>query len=218
MRTQKIFGVSVNYLLFVIWLFGIGLVCWRFITKPSGLALLLICLCLTAYLFCRCFIPSRCVRWLVWPWVALLCAVVLFIFRGGLGLAVYVVPSGSMLPTIPLNSLILVDTWTPSSQLTRCDIVAFSYQQQVMIKRLVALPEDKVEIAGNAARINGHESTCLGPIDAAPPVSVQPKTTQLRADEFFMLGDNRRYSSDSRVFGPVRQTELLGRVKWVWHP
>ena len=123
-----------------------------------------------------------------------------------------------MLPSIPLNSLILVDNWTPSNQLTRCDIVAFSYQQQVMIKRLVALPGDKVDIAGNAARINGHESTCLGPIDATPPVSVQPKTTQLRADEFFMLGDNRRYSSDSRVFGPVRQKALLGRVTWVWHP
>ena len=210
--------MRINYFLLVLWLVGIALVCLRLITRASGLALLLICLCLAAYLFCRRFIPSRCIRWLVWPWVALLFAVVLFLFRGGLGLAVYVVPTGSMLPTIPLNSLILVDTWTPSSQLARCDIVAFSYQQQVMIKRLVALPGDKVEIAGNAARINGHESTCLGPIDATPPVSVQPKTTQLRADEFFMLGDNRRYSSDSRVFGPVRQKALLGRVTWVWHP
>ena len=77
--------MRINYFLLVLWLVGIALVCLRLITRAPGLALLLICLCLAAYLFCRRFIPSRCIRWLVWPWVALLFAVVLFLFRGGAG-------------------------------------------------------------------------------------------------------------------------------------
>lgn len=208
---------------FVRILMGSGLllalvICFRLLISPLGLSLLLLCMWPLAYLIVRRWVRRRLWRLLLSALLGLLLGGGLFFGRAMIGVAVYMVPTGSMLPTIPLNSLILVDTWVPSNQLARCDIVAFSYQQQVMIKRLVALPGDKVEVAGNAARINGHESTCLGPIDAAPPVSVQPKTSQLRADEFFMLGDNRRYSSDSRVFGPVRQKALLGRVTWVWHP
>lgn len=79
----------------------------------------------------------------------------------------------------------LVDTWASASQLQRCDIVAFSYgEQRVMIKRLVALPGDRVEIAGNAARINGRESACVGPMDAVPSLNVPTKTRQLASDEF----------------------------------
>ena len=190
----------------------------RALVSPLGLSLLLLCLWSLAYFIARRCPVRRIWRVLLSALLGLLLAGGLFFGRAMIGVAVYMVPTGSMLPTIPLNSLILVDTWASASQLQRCDIVAFSYGERVMIKRLVALPGDRVEIAGNAARINGHESACVGPMDAVPPLNVQTKTRQLASDEFFVLGDNRRYSSDSRILGPVREASLLGRVTWVGHP
>lgn len=190
----------------------------RALVSPLGLSLLLLCLWSLAYLIARRWARRRIWRVLLSAPLGLLLAGGLFFGRAMIGVAVYMVPTGSMLPTIPLNSLILVDTWASASQLQRCDIVAFSYGERVMIKRLVALPGDRVEIAGNAARINGRESACVGPMDAVPPLNVPTKTRQLASDEFFVLGDNRRYSSDSRILGPVREASLLGRVTWVGHP
>ena len=190
----------------------------RLLVSPLGLSLLLLCMWPLAYLIARRWVRRRLWRLLLSALLGLLLGGGLFFGRAMIGVAVYMVPTGSMLPTIPLNSLILVDTWVPASQLQRCDIVAFSYGERVMIKRLVALPGDRVEIAGNAARINGHESACVGPMNAALPLHVKPQTSQLAGDEFFVLGDNRRYSSDSRILGPVREASLLGRVTWVGHP
>jgi signal peptidase I len=39
----------------------------------------------------------------------------------------------------------------------------------------------------------------------------------LGPDEYFMLGDNRFASSDSRVFGPVRREEIEGKVEMIWY-
>ncbi len=56
------------------------------------------------------------------------------------------------------------------------------------------------------------------------PFTATTQTVTLKADEFYLLGDNRPSSLDSRIFGPVKQTFVVGRValrgfpvdRWRW--
>ncbi len=103
----------------------------------------------------------------------------------------------------------------------RGDIVVFRYPgdpRQFFIKRVVGLPGEKIQIVGgrvkiaNASRPYGYfldERAYLGDIYTAGD-----KQISLRSDEYFLLGDNRHASLDSRIFGPVKREFVVGRV-WI---
>lgn len=96
----------------------------------------------------------------------------------------------------------------------RGDIVVFRYPKdprQFFIKRIVALPNETIEIKNNTVYINGvkiDESQYL-PTDNATVGNV---FTKLGPTEFFVMGDNRNYSLDSRSFGPVTKEFIVGRA------
>lgn len=86
---------------------------------------------------------------------------------------------------------------------------------QDFIKRVVGVPGDQVLIRNGHTYINGHElcEPYLRPgvdgvwtNDANWPASGQ--AVRLGSDQYFVMGDNRNGSSDSRVFGPVRQNQI----------
>ncbi len=104
----------------------------------------------------------------------------------------------------------------------RGDIVVFRYPedpQEYFIKRIIGLPGEKVEIRDNAVYIfnDSHvdgfrldESAYL----ASNVMTYDPeaKVVTLRDGEYYVLGDNRTSSKDSRSFGPVSRSFLTGRV------
>lgn len=100
----------------------------------------------------------------------------------------------------------------------RGDIVVFRAKDggYSLIKRIVGLPGEKVEIRNGQVYINDqalHEPYVREPAHyQAPPEVVPPGA-------YFVLGDNRNNSSDSHVFGVVPAAEILGRA-WVryWPP
>jgi len=108
----------------------------------------------------------------------------------------------------------------------RGDIVVFRYPndpRQFFIKRIVALPGERVKISGgkvtlyDAEHPEGRlldESTYLGQAFTAGE-----KDITLTGDEYFLMGDNRAASLDSRIFGPVPGSFVVGRV-WFrgWPP
>ncbi len=95
----------------------------------------------------------------------------------------------------------------------RNDIVVLSLPEmdEMLVKRIVALPGETIEIYQGIVYINNEALPEPYPHDigiySMPPVTLGPLS-------YFVLGDNRDNSNDSRSFGPVKREYILGRV-WI---
>jgi signal peptidase I len=128
----------------------------------------------------------------------------------------------SMEPILEPGDALLM---TPASAFDRGDIVAFraptgyDVAEVPFIKRVVGLPGESVSIhdgrvfVGGAALVEPYVFPGREPFEATetPP---DRSSWDIPAGEVFLLGDHRSVSSDSRVFGPVPITSILGRVTW----
>ena len=102
------------------------------------------------------------------------------------------------------------------------------------VKRLVAGPGDRVRIIHGRAIVNGKESSaangaanesCGKPLPRAQWISVKPddrcnfpKTIVIPPDHYFMMGDNRGYSDDSRFWGPIPKSWIIGEAFATYWP
>ncbi len=89
---------------------------------------------------------------------------------------------------------------------------------QVFVKRVVGLPGDVIEFIGGVVFINGQalDEPYLDPARCRFPQTRSPRV--LGADEYFVLGDHRDRSSDSRMVGPIRRRDIRGRVICILTP
>jgi len=105
----------------------------------------------------------------------------------------------------------------------RGDIVVFRYPvnpQEYFIKRIVALPSEKVQIKDGQVYVYDDNYTGLdGTVLDEPYLgggvktySLSDEIISLGEDEYFVLGDNRNSSKDSRSFGPVNGSFIIGKV------
>ncbi|PTU74852.1 signal peptidase I [Pseudomonas mangrovi] len=136
-----------------------------------------------------------------------------------LGIAPFSQPSASMAPTLAPGRLILVSAWAHAvSEPQRGEIVVFlpPEGEAAFVKRLVALPGDRVALKQGRLLVNGEtvDEPYLHPAPAFGPRHGQDMAERsLAADEYFMLGDHRDNSKDSRHFGPVGRKAFFGRVE-----
>ncbi|PKQ17362.1 MAG: signal peptidase I [Actinobacteria bacterium HGW-Actinobacteria-7] len=130
------------------------------------------------------------------------------------------VDGDSMEPTLRSGDLLLV---TKSyREPVRRDIVVFDVtgannQPEGLIKRIVALPGDTIEVRQGIALVNGAveslDSIRTNPrTDTSRPPSVVPE------GHVYVLGDNRPVALDSRDLGPIALTSIRGRVVYVFAP
>jgi signal peptidase I len=128
----------------------------------------------------------------------------------------YMVEGSSMEPAFETGQILMVSRLhyllhDPE----RGDIVIFHLPEDVSqdyIKRVIAVPGDTVEIRDASVYLNGtllDETYINEPCTAA---YCDNRLWTLGPDEYFVMGDNRNHSSDSRIFGPVKQHYLLGKV------
>jgi signal peptidase I len=124
-----------------------------------------------------------------------------------------------MYPTVKNESLVLIRKTPFSSHgyLTG-QIVMFkrALNDQSYIKRVVALPNDKVEIRNNALLVN---QKLFDDKITIPGVWLKDNESKTIGACLFMLGDNRLHSIDSRDFGCIERKDITGTaVAVIWPP
>jgi len=128
----------------------------------------------------------------------------------------FYVKGASMVPTFHESEYLVVDEISYRfKEPVRGEVIVFHYprnEKEFFIKRIIGLPGETVQITGNKVYINGEELS-------EPYLDSETKTTgeivvTLQTDEFFVLGDNRSFSLDSRAFGPLKERYIVGRT-WI---
>jgi signal peptidase I len=168
--------------------------------------------------------PRRRSRWLI-EW-----ALVLLIALGvAVGVRTFVVqtfyiPSASMEPTLMIGDRILVDKLSYHMHAVhRGDIVVFAKPPNEdagpnvkdLVKRVIGLPGDRISSAGGRVWIDGKPLAEPWLPPGTVTTGIQPQTVP--PNEFFVMGDNRSNSQDSRFFGPISRSLIVGRVVFrIW--
>lgn len=127
-------------------------------------------------------------------------------------LRVYLIPTGSMGPTLVPGDRICVSL-RGSSAPRRKEIWLFRMPKGggEAVKRVIGLPGETVEVSGGRVWIDG--KVIEEPYLKAPMTYTMPPI-HLEADEYFMMGDSRNTSNDSHLFGPVPDNQLVGRAEY----
>lgn len=130
----------------------------------------------------------------------------------------FIVSGSSMYPTFVNGEYLIVDELSYHlGEPKRDDVVIFKYplqEEKFFIKRIIGLPGETVEIKKNVVTIYNSENP-NGMVLAEPYIKVEFETEEKRTllpNEYYVMGDNRNASSDSRYWGPVRRDLLVGKA------
>ena len=175
---------------------------------------------------------------------AIVIAVLLAVVIRTLVIQAFTIPSGSMMDTLLVGDYILVNKFIYGAEVPftdrhlpgirqprRGDIIVFRYPQDEsrdFIKRVVAVEGERVQVRDNRVLVNGQPldepyvrpgsfsatpSNHCGYVYACDPVVVPPGS-------YFVMGDNRDNSQDSRYWGFVKREKIRGKaflIYWSWN-
>jgi signal peptidase I len=143
------------------------------------------------------------------------------------------IPTTSMVPTLDVNDRILVlKAFFNWHQLREGDIVVFTRPPRDqcggsagtdLVKRVIALPGQTIYSADGILYVDGRRlrEPYLPPHDPlGPPIpgATRKDPFHVPAGEFYVMGDNRAISCDSRFWGPIKGSSIVGRVVMLlWH-
>lgn len=103
-----------------------------------------------------------------------------------------------------------------TSEPQRYDVVAIHTPSMDLIKRIIALPGETVSIDENGKiRINGEiiEDPFAEEAIRQDMRGLAADTIILKDNEYFVMGDNRNASTDSRTIGPIQKKQIIGKVR-----
>ncbi|MBP2099963.1 signal peptidase I [Enterococcus rivorum] len=132
-----------------------------------------------------------------------------------------------MMPTLRENDVVLVQRY---NNIKRFDLVAFKYGNDIQVRRVIGLPGEQIRYENdhlfvkdepidekfivdeiNESQRNGRDFTENFP-------SAEGKIVKIPKDYYFILGDNRPYATDSRIYGVVSKDSIIGIVKMQLFP
>jgi signal peptidase I len=163
--------------------------------------------------------------------VTLLAAALLAVLLRTYVCQIFWVPTGSMIPTLSVYDRILVQkaffSW---HDVHEGDIVVFSQppldqcggaQGGDLVKRVIALPGQTIYSSGNSIYIDGRllAEPYLPAYDPlGPAIASSEHPFRVPPGEFYVLGDNRSDSCDSRYWGPIQGSGIIGKaIVIIWH-
>jgi signal peptidase I len=170
-------------------------------------------------------------RWIVELVAVVVVAVLVALLLRTFVVATYSIPSGSMEPTLQIGDRIVVDKLSYHLHgIGRGDIVVFSTPPTEncagppvsdLVKRVIALPGEIIALEDGRVLINGrlYPEPFLPPNlrnDTYPGPSTAPYALhhayRVPAGDVYVMGDNRPDSCDSRYWGPIRESTIVGKV------
>jgi len=172
---------------------------------------------------------------------SLIIAVVLALFVRTWVFQAFKIPTGSMEPNLLVGDHLIVNKMIfspavtslerillPRREIRRGDIIVFKYPEEPerdFIKRVIGLPGDRLELRRKTIYINGSPITEDYAYLTEPPSSAEEVTEDLRefygpiavpSDQYFMMGDNRDNSEDSRYWGALPAHYIKGRALFIY--
>jgi len=153
-----------------------------------------------------------------WTAIIVIAVLVSFLMRT-YAFQTFFIPSGSMEPTLQIGDRIIVNklavTW---GTIHVGDVVVFKAPPAEhcgdpvvdLVKRVIGVPGDSLKSVGNNIYVNGkrlHETwTHTEPLGTAiTPITLKP-------NQYFMMGDNHSNSCDSRMWGTVPRSDIIGKA------
>lgn len=124
------------------------------------------------------------------------------------------VQGDSMVPTLKGNELMLLKKYDKDYERFDIVVVKKGVYKDNLIKRVIGLPGEKIEYSHGKLYIDDKEVEdvhAYGDTDSF-------KSITLKDNEYFVMGDNREVSLDSRILGPVTKDDIKGTVGIIIYP
>lgn len=166
--------------------------------------------------------PRKRIRRLLIEWasIVLVALAVSFLMRAYV-IQTFFIPSGSMEPTLMIGDRIIVSKLSVEfGTIHRGDILVFKAPPGVvagcndpvadLVKRVIGLPGDHLTSRGNTIYVNG--SPLSETWTHYEPLGSPIGQVTVPANSYFMMGDNHPYSCDSRVWGVVPRSDIIGKA------
>lgn len=126
-----------------------------------------------------------------------------------------VVNGDSMKDTLLDNEVVLVNKlYVKTNDIKRFDIVVINEGGEHIVKRIIGLPGEKVEYRNNVLYINDKEIKSELSFDYTEDFVYE----QVEDNKYFVLGDNREVSKDSRIIGTIDKDDIIGKVNLILFP
>lgn len=94
--------------------------------------------------------------------------------------------------------------------------INYNGNEEIIVKRIIGKPNDHIVIQNNQIFIN--DSLLTEPYIKIPGSTDGNVDITLKDDEYYILGDNRTHSTDSRAFGAINKSDIIAKAVFKWYP
>jgi signal peptidase I len=162
------------------------------------------------------------IRWIVeWLGIILVALSAAFLIRAYVFQTFYI-PSVSMVPTLQVGDRIIVSKLsTTFGDINRGDVIVFKHPPREdcggdtgpnsdLVKRVIGMPGDELTSRNNTIYVNGKK--LVERWEHAPDLGSEIGYVKVPKGQYFMMGDNRPSSCDSRMWGTLPESLIVGKV------
>lgn len=141
-------------------------------------------------------------------YILVLCLMIFLFFIYNFGFAK--VEGDSMRPNLDNNDIIVYNKNV--TNIERFDIIIIKVNNDLLIKRVVGLPGEKIKYLDNSLYVNNEmvEETFLSSVTKDFELNNITTNDTIPKNNYLVLGDNRLYSTDSRTFGLIEESNIVG--------